>query len=841
MRKIIICLLVCVNAYSQSSLLTDINGYWKLDESSGNAIDATGYNNGTVTGATQGVSGHIGNAYSFNGSSQFITLPDNARIQLTGNLSIGAWVKVISYESSFIAVVGGETGAASLVVRNNGAIQFVIVNVSEADQSTSTISVNNWHYILVTFNTTANTGTYYINGSPAGTFTLTANVTNGSSSNIIGTYTSSSTLRDFNGLIDEVGMWSRVLTTDEASSLYNGISYPFVVETRIEKNTYRNNVLKDRYRKVGSSYVQKNLFRKKGKPQKVVPEPEDNIIWEEDFSRMNLGVFSYDSSVKYWPETNYNNVNVYLGVPVSSIVLDTIDGEISKALKVYSPPGATIGGFEVSVVVPDAREYYLSFHIKYSWNYNSSGGGKMPGFSAKPKGFSPGECPEGSDGFIAKVNFEQAGEWYTYEYSHDKIWCGWANTDWLDTIFMVYGNEYEVVQRVAINTFTGGDANTDGIHEVWADGHKVLEDDEIKYMEVDDPAWGIDGVIICSFHGGTGEYYAPSDDGCYVILDNFKLFTLEDDPTWGTQALHANPFLKTPQPIQNKNLKYDHLITEENTYQSSDYGFVLDGFDETWLIDAGEGNTATVDFTAGGIGNGDRIHILDGNQTDNNFLELKEGPIGDISSLGPYTSSGRYLFVRYSADYDGGYIGVRFTVEIDQSEVLLLGNSTMAPIDDLFIADDEPYVITNIAVSGHTILQQKTAWDALSDSAQQSFEYICLQIGLNDLGAEADGPGHYQILVDQLNTDAPEAIIIAATLTPTAEGEVNHTKWLALNAAISSTITGIDYVMTANTTGLDLDEDEYLDEAFDSGDGVHPNDTGDQIIKDNWVEAIEAN
>lgn len=683
MRKIIICLLVCVNAYSQSSLLTDINGYWKLDESSGYAIDATGYNNGTVTGATQGVSGHIGNAYSFNGSSQFITLPDNARIQLTGNLSIGAWVKVISYESSFIAVVGGETGAASLVVRDNGAIQFVIVNVSEADQSTSTISVNNWHYILVTFNTTANTGTYYINGSPAGTFTQTANVTNGSSSNIIGKYTSSSTLRNFNGLIDEVGMWSRVLTTDEASSLYNGISYPFVVETRIGKNTYRNNVLKDRYRKVGSSYVQKNLFRKKGKPYDSF-RTLFNIIYHEDWSSASLDANWTQTEVEnYFSEDSVEFAYVnWFNPPTNtqscaSIENDTLNGQIIKSLKISHPyldGDQMMYGFDVSIWLgAHYDELYCSYPIYHSKNYSSTAGGKFHGLKGSAF-MEDNACPTGytdpdDDGFAARTSFEQAGEIYPYYYvySPDIGYCPYAhaasgNTDCeqVDTAFMVYGNHQLITTRLVMNSFTGTTPNTDGILELFIDNYVVFQQNNLILRDY--PGKGIDCFHFANWHGGTGIQYKPTHT-VYTKTPFADVYESPGDPTWGTRDLHTpGTFLNTPYVIQNRDLHYDHLVTSEGSNQSTGYGSVAAGFDETWLIDAGAGNTVTIDFTAGAIGGGDRLHIIDGNQIDDRYIEVKEDYVGDITVLNPYTSSGRYLFVRYSSDYDGGYTGVQFTV-----------------------------------------------------------------------------------------------------------------------------------------------------------------------------------
>ena len=71
------------------ALTTNLISYYKLDESSGDAIDAHGSNDGTVTGATQNVAGKINTAYSFDGAGQdrvsTFTTPANGTISL--------WVK----------------------------------------------------------------------------------------------------------------------------------------------------------------------------------------------------------------------------------------------------------------------------------------------------------------------------------------------------------------------------------------------------------------------------------------------------------------------------------------------------------------------------------------------------------------------------------------------------------------------------------------------------------------------------------------------------------------------------------------------------------------------------
>src|ERR1019366_5212490 len=77
-----------------TSLLTGLVSYWKLDELSGIAIDASDGNNGTQLNTTQGVAGKLNNAYSFNGFSSKITMPNASNLSLTSQGSVQAWIKL---------------------------------------------------------------------------------------------------------------------------------------------------------------------------------------------------------------------------------------------------------------------------------------------------------------------------------------------------------------------------------------------------------------------------------------------------------------------------------------------------------------------------------------------------------------------------------------------------------------------------------------------------------------------------------------------------------------------------------------------------------------------------
>src|SRR5438093_928772 len=62
--------------------------WWRAD---GNATDALGANNGTISGATF-TAGEVGQAFNFDGSGQKITVADNDSLKLTNSLAIEGWI-----------------------------------------------------------------------------------------------------------------------------------------------------------------------------------------------------------------------------------------------------------------------------------------------------------------------------------------------------------------------------------------------------------------------------------------------------------------------------------------------------------------------------------------------------------------------------------------------------------------------------------------------------------------------------------------------------------------------------------------------------------------------------
>ena len=140
-----------------------IIGYWGLDEAleTDNAIDATAnVLDLTVTASSGTAPGRVGNSRRFNGSSSVAALT-SAALRLTGDLTLMAWVKLSSFNSSgsllraFVSCGGPTTGdntLYSLQVSNTGVLSYRHTSASGeviVATAASTIRTGQFYFVVV--------------------------------------------------------------------------------------------------------------------------------------------------------------------------------------------------------------------------------------------------------------------------------------------------------------------------------------------------------------------------------------------------------------------------------------------------------------------------------------------------------------------------------------------------------------------------------------------------------------------------------------------------------------------------------------------------------------------
>lgn len=241
MKKTLLALSVAIAAGTTTLNAQVTNGLVaKYSFNNGNANDEVGTNNGTVNGATLTTDrfGNSNKAYSFNGSSDYIIVPqnsDNDLNSLTNGISISAWINptvlpsagLVSIVTKWCSALNeqygmflnmfGQTLVAIRVVNNSGIT------------SPNTSVTGTWYHLVFTYDKTTNEHKVYVDN--VNTLTQTA----------VGTYTNSTDAtslsfgaqacdinggsaspgRYFNGKIDDIRIYNRVLTANEVTTLYN--------------------------------------------------------------------------------------------------------------------------------------------------------------------------------------------------------------------------------------------------------------------------------------------------------------------------------------------------------------------------------------------------------------------------------------------------------------------------------------------------------------------------------------------------------------------------------------------------------------------------------------------
>lgn len=210
---------------------------------SGNANDTSGnFLNGTVNGSPSLVAdrkGNLNSAYLFHSaSSDFINIPDNNLLDFTTAFSISLWI----YKA---ALNTDQTLIAKWDIATQGCFALQTSNLSSSDlkifiassltdggsnyalTSTMGLVINTWQHIVVVYDGTQASGSNRIkfyknavfipNGQTTG---IAPSLINCSASLKIGKFGGALT-RYFNGNIDDIRLYNRVLTQDEITLLYN--------------------------------------------------------------------------------------------------------------------------------------------------------------------------------------------------------------------------------------------------------------------------------------------------------------------------------------------------------------------------------------------------------------------------------------------------------------------------------------------------------------------------------------------------------------------------------------------------------------------------------------------
>jgi hypothetical protein len=225
----------------------------------GNTDDLSGYNNnGINNGATLTTDrfGNANSAYYFNGSSN-ITVLHQDYLNLTEDFSISSWFNMSEYTSTYNASMilskHDETndGYAYGIWNPNHITTSQIVNFQANNywntatypDNSGVVSTNKWYHYVVTFDHQQELLKYYLNGNLIFSKNIPFNVLVNNLPLMIGYSKSTSGiyLDYFQGSIDDIRIYNRVLDSTNIQDLYNECGYG----TLLAKNEIKLTALQD--------------------------------------------------------------------------------------------------------------------------------------------------------------------------------------------------------------------------------------------------------------------------------------------------------------------------------------------------------------------------------------------------------------------------------------------------------------------------------------------------------------------------------------------------------------------------------------------------------------------
>lgn len=175
---------------SNDAFSKGLTGYWKFDETSGNAADSAGSGSSLINNATTTYSaGKFGNAPTMNGTTQYFNTTNN----ISSVKTIAFWTYPHATTDYFVDLDGTRTiDASSGTVRANNFTQATIYVNGLAG---TTIAANAWSHVAVTTTDTVNTGNSLRVGRLSSSY--------------------------MDGQIDEFRLYNRVFSAKEIADLYS--------------------------------------------------------------------------------------------------------------------------------------------------------------------------------------------------------------------------------------------------------------------------------------------------------------------------------------------------------------------------------------------------------------------------------------------------------------------------------------------------------------------------------------------------------------------------------------------------------------------------------------------
>jgi len=204
---------------------------WLFDD--GGAMDSSGNgNDGELKGPVPG-EGKFESGLEFDGQDDVIEVPDAPSLDISGDLSIVAWIfarDVASYRT-FLTKGDAQTEKVNYGVQIEGGGSHLRFFASDGTQyhfvdSESTVSPNEWIHVAIILNTTEDKVMFYFNGTLDATRDFAFDLLPSEISLWLGQHIhiTLGASQFWDGFMDEVAIYNVVLTEDDIQKVMSGLA-----------------------------------------------------------------------------------------------------------------------------------------------------------------------------------------------------------------------------------------------------------------------------------------------------------------------------------------------------------------------------------------------------------------------------------------------------------------------------------------------------------------------------------------------------------------------------------------------------------------------------------------
>jgi hypothetical protein len=238
-RFLMICAVVAFVLGANGLAKADLVAYWPFDEGSGTtACDPVGHNDGTVIGALW-TTGIMGSALDFDGTDDIVVVGNHPSLHVT-DLTMGMWIypdlpsykwakTLLGYggymdKHEYFMSIGSPTGD-----RKIGAV--IGHGTSGWRWSSAEVNQGEWSHVAATFDSSSTCLRIYINGQLVSTYSVPGPIPTTTNDLWIGNRADMPNAYVFDGCIDEVAIYNRVLTGDEILDSYVSVKSVHLVKS----------------------------------------------------------------------------------------------------------------------------------------------------------------------------------------------------------------------------------------------------------------------------------------------------------------------------------------------------------------------------------------------------------------------------------------------------------------------------------------------------------------------------------------------------------------------------------------------------------------------------------